>query len=610
MRILIVEDDEIKANKIQEVISETISGCKILLAYTKTEAMNVILAEDKINLLLLDLNLPNRRGESPKRYAGLSLLKEISRRSNIRKPNHIIGLTSYSDIQKEVEESFRENGWLLIRFNPKKADWEETIKNKLLYIQDSFQAKTHLTKKDNKDLALIMKGGGIKGLAYVGALEVLTKYYDFNWYAGTSAGAISAILLGAGYDYKELKEILENKNFEDFKDASPFRMIFNLLLKGGFYEADSFTNWLQELLSIKLDSPTEVLLKDLKARVSVYASTKSRRALIYDSNDPAFNTTPAAFAARCSMSIPFVFVPQENHGKRVFDGGVQNNYPVDILLRDNQNAKFIGLYIGNEYFRGDKKSSSLFDLLNIWKESSDIESLREHKDSTIIIDTNPISTLQFKLSKEEKEFLLECGRVYSMRFVAKNHPDIIENDALDKKKKNLEILRNNLVFKKQKRTKKRKVIFLLISFFTVLSLVLFWIWRDSTSVNKIEDPNNIEDEIFTNSGERAIEELTKSLLDKEPKKIHPGLSLEKGVITELRLFPTDIIKVIYGKGLDSLNTGLGWQKFTYNKDGYIIAGETGKRVVAGFKGEGVIKMVVEITNYKDSIRGTEERPWH
>lgn len=50
-----------------------------------------------------------------------------------------------------------------------------------------------------------MKGGGVKGLAYVGALSVLTSHYTFHRYVGTSAGAIAAILLAAGFTPDELE---------------------------------------------------------------------------------------------------------------------------------------------------------------------------------------------------------------------------------------------------------------------------------------------------------------------------------------------------------------------------------------------------------------------
>jgi predicted acylesterase/phospholipase RssA len=39
----------------------------------------------------------------------------------------------------------------------------------------------------------------VKGLAYVGAIKELEKYYKFDRFIGTSAGAIAAVLLGAGY---------------------------------------------------------------------------------------------------------------------------------------------------------------------------------------------------------------------------------------------------------------------------------------------------------------------------------------------------------------------------------------------------------------------------
>jgi predicted acylesterase/phospholipase RssA len=62
--------------------------------------------------------------------------------------------------------------------------------------------------------ALIMKGGGIKGLTYVGALEILKERYQFNWYIGTSAGAIAAVLLGAGFSTDELKKYSRTRIFE------------------------------------------------------------------------------------------------------------------------------------------------------------------------------------------------------------------------------------------------------------------------------------------------------------------------------------------------------------------------------------------------------------
>ena len=68
---------------------------------------------------------------------------------------------------------------------------------------------------------LIFEGGGVKGVAYAGALAELEHMGILNKItrvAGTSAGAITAVLLSLGYSIKDISEIIVNKNFNDFKD--------------------------------------------------------------------------------------------------------------------------------------------------------------------------------------------------------------------------------------------------------------------------------------------------------------------------------------------------------------------------------------------------------
>ena len=232
-------------------------------------------------------------------------------------------------------------------------------------------------------LALVMKGGGMKGLAYVGALEILNKKYKFDWFIGTSAGAITAILLAAGYTHDELLEILRGKDFRDFFDAKWYQMPFNLLFHKGFYHANSFTEWMDELLAKKLKSQRRVRLSHLPNRVTVYASKRGTGALKFDSVD---SDADAAYAARCSMSIPWVFVPQSNQGLRTYDGGIQHNYPVDRLLEDYPGTKFISLYLGAEIYEPIKSTSVLGDLISITTEASDSDAIERYRTFTVIID--------------------------------------------------------------------------------------------------------------------------------------------------------------------------------------------------------------------------------
>ncbi|SKB48868.1 Patatin-like phospholipase [Salegentibacter holothuriorum] len=323
-------------------------------------------------------------------------------------------------------------------------------------------------------LALVMKGGGIKGLAYVGALEVLQDHYEFDWFSGTSAGAIAALLLGSGHNVKELNEILATKNFADFKDANFFQMLRNLILEKGLYKANTFVEWIDELLSQKLESNVAVRLQDLPKRTTVYASRKDKKALIFDSHEAASREQSASFAARCSMSIPYMFTPQSSEGMRVLDGGAQNNFPVDEILESKKDSNFIGLYLGEEIYKPKRKSLLLFDLISIFTESTDPEILRKYKDKIVVIDPSPISTMQFKLSSEEKEFLLEAGRLGAIKFLDKRSDFNKEDYDYNKRKKLLEEKRK--IITKQKRGKrvwfKAKVYAVIILIFLSLCLLL------------------------------------------------------------------------------------------------------------------------------------------
>src|SRR5215218_10897337 len=66
---------------------------------------------------------------------------------------------------------------------------------------------------------LVFEGGGVKGIGLAGAFAALEQRgFRPKGVAGTSAGAITAALVGAGYSSAELDEILLDVPFADFKD--------------------------------------------------------------------------------------------------------------------------------------------------------------------------------------------------------------------------------------------------------------------------------------------------------------------------------------------------------------------------------------------------------
>src|ERR1044072_544153 len=275
-------------------------------------------------------------------------------------------------------------------------------------------------------LALVMKGGSVKGLAYVGALKELENYYRFNWFVGTSAGAILAVLLAAGYSSDELETILRAKNFPDFLDARVHRWATNLIFHKGIFPGDEFTNWMEGLLTAKLNAVGRVKLKDLPTRVTLYASSRHDSTLVIDSQDPHDMEKSAAYAVRCSMAIPFVFMPTSIDGVRVLDGGMLNNYPVDALLKQNPDVQFIGLYLGSPIYEDDvrkDRGSIIRSLLNIWIGPNDWKVLEQYRDQTVFIDPRPIKTLSFWMSDQEKDFLILAGLAAALEYLVNHIPD-------------------------------------------------------------------------------------------------------------------------------------------------------------------------------------------
>nr|WP_249157348.1 patatin-like phospholipase family protein [Bradyrhizobium diazoefficiens] len=271
---------------------------------------------------------------------------------------------------------------------------------------------------------LVMKGGGVKGLAFAGAIQQLERFYEFHTFVGTSAGAIGAALLAAGTNAADLEHNLREKRFRDFLDGSYWTLPFVFWWSRGIHPAHTLIDWVRDLLFERLDRRNEVLMHDLPKRAVVYASTQRRGEVTFDSWGQHDDIT-VYNAVRCSMSIPYFFQPQWMDNRRVYDGGLLANFPVQVFLnqeRERTNGApdpfFIALYLGSEKPPPIKPTSVLADLLGILIERNDPDLLQKYRDQTVLIDTDPIGTIDFDLDDAEKDFLVLQGQVAALKFLA------------------------------------------------------------------------------------------------------------------------------------------------------------------------------------------------
>ena len=206
---------------------------------------------------------------------------------------------------------------------------------------------------------LVLDGGGVKGIALVGAITVLEERgYQFNRIAGTSAGAIVGALVAAGYTGVEMARIMRTVDYKRFRDQTLldrlglFGEAMSVLFEEGIYKGEYLKQWLGEQLTakhrstfdqLKLTDPGSTLPEAQQYRLVVMTSDISNGALRrlpwdYDAFGIERDTTPVVDAVRASMSIPFFYAPvkvKNSAGDDCWfvDGGMLSNFPIAVFDR-------------------------------------------------------------------------------------------------------------------------------------------------------------------------------------------------------------------------------------------------------------------------------------
>ena len=303
--------------------------------------------------------------------------------------------------------------------------------------------------------ALIMKGGGVKGLAFAGALVELENFYWFDRHVGTSAGALAAVLLAASYKPRELVNLLMEKNFIEFMDAPWWKVPINLLWSKGCFPGESCRLWIADLLTKKIPRLGEIPMSALNGAL-IYAARQRSGTLTFDSYGERKDTV-AAFAARCSMSIPFFFYPVLVDGRRVFDGGLRNSFPLTRYLAQEPRSNFIALYLGKSD-NTVRHGMITRDLLEIAIDGEERSTVDTNQDKVVVIDTSPVGTVDFRLSSLEKQFLLLVGRAAALEYLqTKKFDNGPSPDQVLAIKNEAERARKAVIEERAKRRKRRFV---------------------------------------------------------------------------------------------------------------------------------------------------------
>ena len=273
---------------------------------------------------------------------------------------------------------------------------------------------------------IYLSGGGVCGMAHVGALLELRKHIPFTMikeWMGVSAGALFAMCLSIGYTLEEMEDFCIRF---DFTQINEMDSVPGWILRMGMDTGDRLERLIHACLHVKGLS-SELTFQEGRAICG-----SALRIVVTDLNDaiPVMfspEDTPTyriADAVRASMSVPLYFQPFvcPVTGHYYMDGAVVSNYPLHLLPLE-EHKKTLSLLIRNTVGKIEDSDLSMDQIITrpiniLYAEKINAE-LRCYDSPCIQMELGEIDIFDFSMEQEIKLQILEKGKQAAVSYVKK-----------------------------------------------------------------------------------------------------------------------------------------------------------------------------------------------
>ncbi len=316
---------------------------------------------------------------------------------------------------------------------------------------------------------LVLKGGGIRGIAYTGALKVLEEQNitpSIEKVAGTSVGAITGALLCVSYSAHQMEEIMFRLNIKTFNDGRGYFIGGQKRVRKnfGWYRGDKLEQWIGKQIKEQTGNEHttfsqlhQLAQKNKKYKDLYVTATNLTKQSLEVFSWETYPDMQIKTAVRASVSVPLYFgavfmdstgkiveSPDHNTRYNVFvDGGLIANYPITIFNNNHENTTdainegTLGLKLDRpeqiEWYENNTGiapydihsfAGYLGALYNLTIEQLNKNvPYSEEKKHTIYISTSNLSPRVRHISDEQKQLLFNNGEDAAKRFFdAKNKP--------------------------------------------------------------------------------------------------------------------------------------------------------------------------------------------
>ena len=258
-----------------------------------------------------------------------------------------------------------------------------------------------------QSVGLVLSGGGAKGITHIGIIQALEENgIPIDYITGTSIGAIIGGLYAMGYTPQEMLELINSTEFRQcysgevdkdntyyIKENEPTPELYSIKATWGDSKADI------QALPASLIDPIHMNIKILELCIQATAACKENfdslfvpfrcvAADVYNKREIVFSHGDLGNSVRASMTFPFVFRPIKMNGLLVYDGGIYNNFPADVMKRDFTPNYIIGSVVSSN------SELAMNDGL-----MAQVESMIMHTSNYELPDTNGL-LMSFDLNEE------------------------------------------------------------------------------------------------------------------------------------------------------------------------------------------------------------------
>lgn len=215
-----------------------------------------------------------------------------------------------------------------------------------------------------QSVGLVFGGGGVRGMSHIGVLKALEENgIPIDYISGTSAGAVVGALYSIGLSPAEIEKLVLSTEFLEWATGE-----INEDLDYYYNRNVPNASWVS--LKFSLDSvirthiPTSVinsartdfaLMEGMSTAIarakynfdSLFVPYRCVAADIITKKPITFKNGDLPLAVRASMAYPFYFTPVSYNNMILFDGGIYNNFPADVMLKEFNPDVIIGVNAGS-----------------------------------------------------------------------------------------------------------------------------------------------------------------------------------------------------------------------------------------------------------------------